>query len=269
MARSVVITGASRGLGAALARRFAGPGVTLHLIGRDAEALAATAAACAAAGATARTARIDVRDAAAMAAQLAAWDAAAPLDLAIANAGIAAGTRPDGAREGLAAIRAQHETNMMGALHLVEPLLPAMLARGRGGIALVASLSAFRGLPDSPGYCASKAALWSYGEALRAETRPRGLRVTLVAPGFFDSAMGERWVGARPLSVSAEAAAVKVERAIRRGAARMAFPWPLALALRLSPLAPSLVVDAIVRRMGFQIREDPQGAPPPAPPAGT
>lgn len=253
--RSVVISGASRGLGAALARRFAGPGVTLGLIGRDATALAAVAQDCAARGAIPRLARLDVRDAEAMAATLRDWDAAAPIDLAIANAGIASGTRPSGAREGLDAVRAQLDTNMMGALHLVEPLLPAMLARGAGSIGLVASLSAFRGLPDSPGYCASKAALWSYGEALRAEVAPKGLRVTLVAPGFFDSAMGERWVGARPLSVSAEAAAGKVERAIRRGAARMAFPWPLALALRLSPLAPSRVVDRIVRGMAFQIRE--------------
>ncbi|ONG45783.1 dehydrogenase [Pseudoroseomonas deserti] len=268
MFSSVVITGASRGLGAALAQRFAAPGVTLHLIGRDAEALAATEAACA--PATVKTARIDVRDAEAMAAQLAAWDAESPIDLAIANAGIAAGTRPGGAREGLAAIRTQLDTNMMGALHLVEPLLPALLSRGRGSIALVTSLSAFRGLPDSAGYCASKAALWSYGEALRAETAPKGLRVTLVAPGFFDSAMGERWVGARPLSISAEAAAIKVERAIRKGAARMAFPWPLALALRLSPLAPSRLVDAIVRSMDFRIKEyTEKGAPPPSPPAGT
>ncbi|WP_419900822.1 SDR family NAD(P)-dependent oxidoreductase [Roseomonas sp. USHLN139] len=270
MFSSVVITGASRGLGAALAQRFAAPGVTLHLIGRDDSALSATATACAAAGAATKTARLDVRDADSMAAQLALWDAETPIDLAIANAGIAAGTRPDGAREGLAAIRAQYETNMMGALHLVEPLLPGLLARGYGSIALVTSLSAFRGLPDSAGYCASKAALWSYGEALRAETAPKGLRVTLVAPGFFDSAMGDRWVGARPLSISAEAAAIKVERAIRRGAARMAFPWPLALALRLAPLAPSRLVDALVRRMDFAIREyTEKGAPPPSPPAGT
>ncbi|MCQ4162984.1 SDR family NAD(P)-dependent oxidoreductase [Roseomonas sp. GC11] len=254
--RSVVITGASRGLGAALARRLAAPGVVLGLVGRDAAALEQVAAACAARGATPRIARLDVRDGPALAAALAEWDAAAPVDLAVANAGIAAGTRPGGAREGLAALRDQMEVNFLGAAHLVEPLLPAMLARGRGSFGLVCSLSSFRGLPDSPGYCASKAALWSYGEALRAELAPRGLAVTLFAPGFFDSAMGGRWEGPRPLSISAEAAAAKLERALRRGAARAAFPWPLALALRLSPLAPARLVDALVRRMAFRIRED-------------
>ncbi|WBV42951.1 SDR family oxidoreductase [Pseudoroseomonas cervicalis] len=262
--RSAIISGASRGLGAAMARRLAAPGVTLGLIGRDAAALAAVAEDCAARGAHPRTARIDVRDATAMERQLLAWDAESPADLLLANAGIALGTRPGGGREGVAALRAQLEVNMLGAAHLVEPLLPAMLARGQGSIGLVCSLSSFRGLPDSPGYCASKAALWSYGEALRAETAPKGLRVTLVAPGFFDSAMGARWVGARPFSMSADQAAARLARALDRGAARLAFPWPLALALRLSPLAPSRWVDAVVRRMEFQIQDQGQGAPPPA-----
>ncbi|MXP64200.1 SDR family NAD(P)-dependent oxidoreductase [Roseomonas sp. M0104] len=252
--RSVVITGASRGLGAALARRFAAPGVTLGLIGRDRAALEAVAADCAARGAAPRTGVRDVRDAAGMAALLEAWERTAPVDLAIANAGIAAGTRPDGAPEGLAAARAQVEVNLLGALNLLDPLLPGMRRRGTGAVGLVASLAAFRGLPDSPGYCASKAGLWAYGEALRAGLAPEGVRVTLVAPGFFDSAMGARWVGPRPLSLSADAAAARVEGALRRGAAQCVFPWPLGWALRLAPLLPARTVDAVVRRMAFQVR---------------
>ncbi|KAA2213657.1 SDR family NAD(P)-dependent oxidoreductase [Teichococcus oryzae] len=252
--RSVVITGASRGLGAALARRFAAPDVTLGLIGRDQAALEAVAADCARLGARPRIGPCDVRDAAAMAGLLAGWDAAAPVDLAIANAGIAAGTRPDGAPEGMAAVRAQIEVNLLGALNLMDPLLPGMRERRRGHVGLVASLAALRGLPDSPGYCASKAGLWAYGEAMRAALAPEGVRVTLVAPGFFDSAMGDRWVGPRPFSISADAAAAKVEAALRRGARQLAFPWPLAWALRLSPLAPAWVVDRIVGGMGFRVK---------------
>jgi len=254
--RSVVITGASRGLGAALVRRFAAPGVTLGLIGRDRSALQVVAAECTALGATPRIGVQDVRDAAGMAALLTAWDATAPVNLAIANAGIAAGTRPDGAPEGLAAARAQVEVNLLGALNLLDPLLPAMRRRRAGTIGLVASLAAFRGLPDSPGYCASKAGLWAYGEALRAGLAPEGIRVTLVAPGFFDSAMGARWVGPRPLSLSAEAAAERVERALRRGAPQCVFPRPLGWALRLAPLLPVQMVDALVRRMAFRVRAE-------------
>lgn len=253
--RSVVISGASRGLGAALACRLAAPGVRIGLIGRDAAALERVAAAVAARGAEPCPAVQDVRDAGGMARLLAGWDAAAPVDLVVANAGIAAGTRPGGAPEGLAAAHEQVAVNLLGAMNLVEPLWPAMRARGHGHIGLVASLAAFRGLPDSPGYCASKAGLWAYGEALRAGLRPAGLRVTLVAPGFFDSAMGARWEGPRPLSISAEAAAAKLERALRRGAAQLAFPWPLAWALRLSPLLPAAWVDGCVRRMAFRIKE--------------
>jgi NAD(P)-dependent dehydrogenase (short-subunit alcohol dehydrogenase family) len=155
------------------------------------------------------------------------WDAEVPVTLAIANAGIAAGTRPDGSAEGLEAFRAQIDVNLMGAVHLVEALLPGMRGRGRGRFVLVSSVAAFRGLPDSPGYCASKAALWGYGEAVRAGLAGSGVGMTLVAPGFFDSAMGERWVGARPFSVSAEVAAGKVVRGAERGAAVVAFPWVL------------------------------------------
>ncbi|MCI0756484.1 SDR family NAD(P)-dependent oxidoreductase [Teichococcus vastitatis] len=251
--RSAVISGASRGLGAALALRLAAPGVTLGLIGRDAAALAAVAAACAARGATPRLGVLDVREAEAMSALLRDWDAACPVDLVVANAGIAHGTRPDGGPEGPAAVRAQLEVNLLGALNLVEPLLPAMRRRGGGGIGLVASLAALRGLPDSPGYCASKAGLWAYGQALRAALAPEGLRVTLVAPGFFDSAMGRRYRGDRPFSMSADAAAARIEAALRRGAAELAFPWPLFWALRLSPLLPAALVDRLVRRMRFRV----------------
>jgi short-subunit dehydrogenase len=254
MFRSVVITGASRGLGAALARRLAAPGVTLGLVARDGVALEAVAAACRALGAEVRCALVDVRDAEAMRDVLCGWDVDAPIDLAIANAGIAAGTRPDGSPEGLDAFRAQVDVNLMGAVHLVEALLPGMRARARGRFVLVSSVAAFRGLPDSPGYCASKAALWGYGEAVRAGLAGSGVGMTLVAPGFFDSAMGERWVGGRPFSVSAEVAAGKVVRGAERGKAVVAFPWVLAWGLRFSVLVPAKWVDAAVRRVVFRIR---------------
>lgn len=251
--RCIVISGASRGLGAALAERFAAPGVALRLVARGAEGLAATAARCTAKGAEVETAALDVRDGAALAARLLAWDAARPVDCVIANAGISRGIAPDGAWEGLDGATAQASVNLLGAMHLVEPLLPAMRERRAGRIALIASVAAYRGLPDAPGYAASKAGLRIYGEGLRAALAPRGLRVTVVMPGFFDSAMGERWKGPRPLAMGLDRAADITHAAILRGARRCAFPLPLAVLLRVLDALPAGLSDWAVRRMRFRI----------------
>ena len=249
----VVISGASRGLGAALAERFAAPGVALRLVARSDEGLARTAAACAARGAEVETAAIDVRDGAALAARLLEWDAARPVDGVVANAGIARGIAPDGAWEGAAGATEQVAVNLIGAMHLIEPLLPALRARRAGRVALIASVAAYRGLPDAPGYAASKAGLRAYGEGLRAALGPRGVAVTVVLPGFFDSAMGERWMGPRPLAIGLDAAADRAHRAILRGARRAAFPLPLAALLRVVDALPAGLSDWAVRRMRFRI----------------
>ncbi len=251
--RCILITGASRGLGAALAERFAAPGVTLRLLARGEQGLAATAARCVARGAQVETAAIDVRDARAMAARLLAWQAAQPFDTLIANAGISRGTDPGGVPEGLDGATMQVSVNLLGAMHAIEPLLPALREGRAGRIALVASVAAYRGLPDAPGYAASKAGLRVYGEGLRAALRPRGIAVTVVLPGFFDSAMGARWQGRRPLAMGLERAADITHAAILRCARRCAFPWPLAALLRLLDALPAGVSDWAVRRMRFRI----------------
>jgi short-subunit dehydrogenase len=129
-----------------------------------------------------------------------------------------------------------------------------MTARGRGRVALIASIAAYRGLPYAPGYCASKAGLRAYGEALRALAEPHGVGVTVVCPGFFASAMTDRWEGRTPLVMSTERAARIVKRAIDRGRARVSFPWPLVLGMRLCDALPAAIGDRIVRRFRFRIR---------------
>ncbi|MBL6076590.1 SDR family NAD(P)-dependent oxidoreductase [Belnapia sp. T18] len=249
----VIITGASRGLGAALARRLARPGRRLGLIARGAAGLEETAAACRARGAAVETAVLDVREAAAMAACLARWEAAAPIEAVIANAGINGGTGPDGRPEGHAAASAQIAVNLTGAVNLVEPVLPGMLARGRGSVLLVGSVAGFLGLPDSPAYSASKAGLWAYGEALRAAHGPAGLRVTVAAPGFFESAMSARFLGRHPLQLPVEVVAARVGRALLRGEGRVVVPWMVGAALRSLALLPAPLADRLVRRFRFRI----------------
>jgi len=253
--RCIIITGASRGLGATLARQWAAPGVLLGLIGRDALALAEVAAACEAKGATTRIALIDVRDADALAALVLGWDDAVPVDLVVANAGITSGTRPDGALEGHQAATQVLAVNLQGAVNLVEPLLPRLLARRAGRVALVASVAAFRGLPDSPAYCASKAGLWAYGESLRALLGPRGVGVTNIAPGFFDSAMSRRFQGSHPFKLTGEAAAARIVAAIARDAGRSIFPRRMGFSLRLLELLPAGLADRAARLFRFKVTE--------------
>jgi short-subunit dehydrogenase len=252
--RSVVVTGGSSGLGADLARAYAAPGVALGLVGRDRGRLAATAAACEAKGAVVDTAALDVAEPDALAAWLAAFDRAHPVDLLVANAGTSAGSEPGSAGEGVETASRQVRTNLIGAINTIEPLLPALCARGRGRIAVIASVAAYRGLPYSPGYCASKAGLRAYAEAMRPRLKPRGVGVTVVCPGFFTSRMTDRWQGPTPFLLDGAAAARRVKRAIDRGRSRAAFPWPLAFGMRFCDLAPAWLGDAILRRFVFTIR---------------
>ena len=252
--RVVVITGASSGLGAALSLLYAGPGVAMGLLGRNPERLAASAAACSAAGATVDSAVIDVADGPALGAWLEAFDNAHPVELLIANAGTSAGPDPGSPGEPLAVTRHQLDTNLLGAVHTIAPLVPRLCARGRGRIVAVASIAAFRGLPYSPGYCASKAGLRAYAEALRSQLASYGVGVTVICPGFFSSPMTDRWEGSTPFLVSAERAARRIRRGIDRGARRIHFPWPLVLGIRFCDFAPAAIGDAILRHMHFHIR---------------
>jgi short-subunit dehydrogenase len=251
---SVVITGASSGLGAMLARAYAAPGIVLGLVGRNPARLAAVATSCRAAGATVEEALIDVADRAPLEAWLLSFDRQHPVDMVIANAGISAGLEPGEACEDIATTTQQIATNLLGAVHTVAPLVPAMATRGRGQVALIASLAAYRGLPYSLGYCASKAGLRAYGEALRALAEPRGIGVTVVCPGFFASPMTDRWDGRTPLVISGERAARKIKRAIDHGRRRVSFPWPMVLGMRLCDALPAAIGDRILRGFRFHIR---------------
>ncbi|MFN7190734.1 MAG: SDR family NAD(P)-dependent oxidoreductase, partial [Rhodospirillales bacterium] len=219
--RSILITGGSSGLGAALAQELAGPGVRLALTGQNQERLAEVAALCTAKGAAVEISVRDVADRHAMATFVAAMDTAAPLDLVVANAGISAGTG-NGA-ESAEQARRIFAVNVDGVVNTVAPILDAMGARGRGQIAIVSSLAGFRGLPGAPAYCASKAAVRVWGEALRADWGPRGVRVNVVCPGFVTTRMTARNNFRMPLLMSAERAAAIVCDGLARDVGRIAF----------------------------------------------
>lgn len=249
-----VITGASSGLGAALAMAYAGPRLRFGLLGRNRRRLAETAHACQERGALASFATIDVADAAEMARWLWEFDREHEIDLLIANAGTSAGPDADQPSEGADVAAAQVRVNLLGAINTIEPLLPAFYSRKRGRIVVVASIAAYRGLPYSPGYCASKAGLRAYAEALRPRLEPYGVGVTTVCPGFFASPMTDRFEGSTPFCVSTERAAQIVKLGVDRGRRRIAFPWPLVFGLRFCDVAPAIVGDTILRHYRFRIR---------------
>lgn len=253
MPRNIVITGATSGLGHALALSYAAPGTRLGLVGRNIPRLEAVATSCRSKGAEVLPVQLDVGEEAPIAEWLLAFDDGGPADLVIAAAGISAGPQPGSVTEPAGFALHQVRTNLMGCLHTVEPLLPRMVARGAGQIAVVSSVAGLRGLPYSPAYSASKAGVRAYGEALRALLRPRGIRVSVVVPGFFDTPMTDRFKGDKPFLMSLARATAIVRRGLDRGQSRIVFPRSLAIALQAADLAPAWLGDRILRGVHFHI----------------
>lgn len=245
--RSILITGASGGLGAALARAYAAPGVALALTGRDRIRLDSATEACRAAGAEARAAAIDVRDPARLAAWMGEVDAAAPLDLVVANAGVSAGTGAGTESEEQA--RRIFAVNVEGVVNTVAPAIELMRPRRAGQIAIMSSLAAFRGFPGAPAYCASKAAVRVWGEALRGHLHGAGLGVSVICPGFVRTPMSARNPFPMPFLMDAERAARIIRRGLARNRARIAFPWPLAAAVYLLSALPPGWTDPLLRTL--------------------
>ncbi|RMF38613.1 MAG: SDR family NAD(P)-dependent oxidoreductase [Alphaproteobacteria bacterium] len=257
-ARNIVLTGASAGIGAALAAELAGPGRHFLLIGRDAGRLAATAEALRARGAGADTAAMSVTDREGMESVLRGFDAARPVDLVIANAGVAGGRDPATGLEPPGQSRRIVEVNLCGVFNTVEPLLPAMMARGRGHVVLISSLAGLRPQGDEPSYSASKAGVRGWGIAMRGWLRAHGVAVTVICPGFVTTEMSARYQGPKPFEWDVARAARRIARAIRKRKAEYAFPWQMMLLIRLDPFVPAWLSDRIERRLAAEIRPDPE-----------
>jgi short-subunit dehydrogenase len=243
--RSILLTGASGGIGAALARRYARPGVHLALGGRDPERLAAVATLCRQAGAHVAERRVEVAERAAMAAWIEEVDRSAPLDLVIANAGVAGSQLPASPER----TRTIFRVNLDGVLNTIEPAQAAMLARRRGQLALMSSLAGFAGASTAPAYCASKAAVRVFGEGLRGRLLPSGIIVSVICPGFVATPMTAHNHFPMPLLMSPDRAAAIIERGLARGKARIAFPLPTYLGARLLAALPRALVDRLAARV--------------------
>jgi len=225
--RAILITGAAGGIGSALARTYAASGVCLFLGDLNPVGLENLCRLCSEAGATAHAATVDVRDRAAMEDWIVEAESILPLDLVIANAGISHGNlrkeeTPD-------EYRAVFDVNVNGLLNTILPVLPLMRHRRRGQIALMSSLAGLRGFPHSPSYCASKAAVRTLGQGLRARLKREGVCVSVIIPAFVKTPMTEANLYRMPWRLEPDQAAAIIKKQLGRGKPEFIFPGPYAV----------------------------------------
>lgn len=251
MNRCVLITGATGGIGGALAEAYAAPGNTLILQGRNASRLVELAAICTARGAHVLTKVLDVRDRTALVAWLMEVSEQKAPDLMIVNAGVNTNIGSDGQGEQWGDVEALVEVNVLASMATIDAVLPTMRRRGSGQIALVSSLAAYFGLPVTPSYCASKAAVKAYGEALRGWLGPEGIRFNVIMPGYVRSAMCDDMPGPKPFLWPPERAARVIVRGLERDKARISFPFPLNWGAWWLAVLPAGLSTRIVRWLGY------------------
>jgi short-subunit dehydrogenase len=239
--RVAVVTGASSGIGQALVRALAREGYKVGLLARRGDVLQTLAQEITAAGGVAAHAAADVSDHKAtveaihqLAAQL------GPVDLLIANAGV--GVPSEIEPFNVAEMERLFQINFFGVLHAIDGVLPEMLKRGSGHLAAVSSLAAYRGMAAQQAYTASKAAINNFFEGLRVQLRPRGIAVTTICPGFVWTPMTEDHPFKMPFLLSAEKAATRILRALKRRKKVFNFPLGTTLLMKLAAWAPDWIM---------------------------
>ncbi len=249
---AALITGASSGIGRALALRLARDGYAVGLVARRTSKLQEVARGVERVGGAASVFGADVADREAVRAAAASVRSdLGPIDLLVANAGVSHRDRPE-ALDGRETGRVM-AINFMGAVHAVEAVLPEMLERDAGHLVAVASLAGFGGLPERASYGASKAAMINFFESLRVELGAGNVAVTVVSPGFVRTAMTGGDDSTRPFLVELEPAAERIARAIRKRSPSLVFPRPLAWPAVLGRALPRRVYDVVARRARFPV----------------
>jgi NAD(P)-dependent dehydrogenase (short-subunit alcohol dehydrogenase family) len=252
----VFVTGASSGIGAALAREYAARGAVLGLLARRADALAALIATLPHPERH-RAYAVDVTDHAALA--RAAQDfmhTHGGADVVIASAGISHGTlteRP----EDLPLFADVFATNVQATIATFAPFIASMKTQaGPRRLVAIGSVAGVRGMKGAGAYCASKAAVHSYCESLRLEMRPYGIRVVTIAPGYIDTPMTSNNRFPMPFLMPAERFAAQAVRAIEAGAGFRTIPWPMGLVAKLLRVLPNFIFDPLFARAPQKARKE-------------
>lgn len=242
-----LITGASTGIGAALALELARRGHRVGLIARRPELLAEVAASVRQAGGTAAVASCDVTDRAGLAEAVARLEAElGPCTLFVANAGI--GLPTPAHKAPFDDIERILHVNVNGVLYSLAAVLPGMLERGAGHVVAVSSVAGFRGLPGSGGYSASKACVTALLESFRVDLRGRGIAVTAIHPGYIETPLTSKNKFKMPWLMKADRAASIIADGLERRKAEITFPWQMYLLMHFARLVPNWLYDRIVGR---------------------
>jgi NADP-dependent 3-hydroxy acid dehydrogenase YdfG len=240
---NVFITGASSGIGAALAKAFAARGATLGLAARRRDALDALLATL---PGRHHSYGVDVTDKDAMVAAARDFEAATGgTDIVIANAGISVGVKTEH-YEDLAQYKRVLDTNVLGMAHTFHPFIAPMKARRRGTLAGIGSVAGVRGLPGSEAYCASKAAAILYCESLRVELARHGVKVVTISPGFIRTELTAKNPYRMPFLMDVDAFAARAADAIITGVRYRTIPWQMGWVAGVLKLLPRWLFDRIV-----------------------
>ena len=247
----VLITGASSGIGRGLALELGRRGARLGLTARREEVLADLVGEIRSSGGSAVAIAVDVQDANAMRdAAKRLHDEVGPIDVLIANAGI--GTNTAASKLQPSDVANVINTNLLGAVNSLAAVVPEMVARGSGQLVAISSLSAYRGLPKSAAYCASKAAMSSFFESVRLDLVNTGVKVTIIHPGFIKTALTAGRAAKMPYLMELDVAVKKIVGAIERGKKSYSFPWQLATIVRAGMIMPNFMYDWIAVRNSFR-----------------
>ncbi len=247
----VFITGASSGIGAALARHYAAQGATLGLAARRLDALQALAAEL---EAPCHLYPLDVSDATALQAAGEDFIARAGVpDIVIANAGVSVGTLTEEADD-LPAFRRVFDTNVMGMVQTFQPFVAAMRAVHAGRLVGIASVAGIRGLPGAGAYSASKAAAIAYLESLRVELRGSGVKVVTLAPGYIATPMTAKNPYPMPFLMPVDRAVAHMARHIGQGSRFAVMPWPMGVVAAVMKWLPRPLYDLLFARAGRKPR---------------
>src|SRR3990167_927839 len=247
----IVITGASGGIGSALAKAYSKKGAHLSLFGRKLSELESVAKECRELLATVSIYTLDVTETYALQKTLNDIDTEKSVDLVIANAGVATYLTANYAEETWTDTKKLLDVNVIGAFATVSPLITKMRQRKRGQIVLISSLAAYYGMPINPAYSASKAALKAYGEALRGLLYKDQVKVSIVFPGFVKSHMSDKFPGEKPFLMTANKAARIIKYGLQSNKPRIAFPFLLSTGMRFLTILPGFISYFILLKLGY------------------
>lgn len=249
---TVLLTGASSGIGEALAIALAKKGATLGLVARREELLSDLVFRCETAGAKAMVLPCDVVDAVALQAAAERFrEAFGPIDIMIANAGIG-GNDPLTRAYDPASVKKLIDINLLGAVNSIHAVLPGMIERRSGHLVAISSLAGSRGLPKSAAYSASKAGMTAFFESVRLDHAVDGISVTIIQPGFIKTPLTSGRSNKMPFIMELDDAIPHLITAIENKSKFAAFPWPLAWLVRLGRIMPAWLYDAVAGRARFR-----------------